>query len=45
MALVIESSEGILIKPAPEDPIEAACGFLGDSIPLARDLIKDHMKP
>jgi AbrB family looped-hinge helix DNA binding protein len=44
MALVIESSDGILIKSAPEDPIEAACGFLGGSIPLSKDLIKDHMK-
>ncbi len=44
MALVIESSEGILIKSAPEDPIEAACGFLDGSISLSKELIRDHAK-
>jgi len=43
-ALIIESSEGILIKSAPENPIEAACGFLGGSITLSKELIKDHLK-
>jgi AbrB family looped-hinge helix DNA binding protein len=44
IALVIESSEGILIKSAPEDPIEAACGFLDGSIALSKELIEDHKK-
>ena len=26
--LLFEGQEGLLIKPAPENPIEAACGFL-----------------
>jgi len=39
---LLELSEGILIKPAPEDPIEAACGFLEGDYSLTDDLIKEH---
>jgi hypothetical protein len=31
-----------LIKPAPEDPIDTACGFLDGDFSLADDLIKEH---
>jgi bifunctional DNA-binding transcriptional regulator/antitoxin component of YhaV-PrlF toxin-antitoxin module len=41
-ALIIESPEGILIKSAHEDPIEAACGFLGGAFSLTDELIKEH---
>lgn len=41
---ILEQSEGILIKPAPEDPIDAACGFLSGDFSLTDDLIKEHEK-
>ena len=39
---IVEQSEGILIKAAPEDPIDAACGFLQGDFSLTNDLITDH---
>ncbi len=39
---ILEQSSGILIKPAPEDPIDAACGFLEGTFSLTNDLIKEH---
>ncbi|MBN1103304.1 MAG: AbrB/MazE/SpoVT family DNA-binding domain-containing protein [Deltaproteobacteria bacterium] len=42
--LIIEESSGILLKPAPEDPIEAACGFLKGDFSLTRDLTEEHLK-
>ena len=39
---ILEQLEGILIKPAPEDPVDAACGFLEGDFSLTDDLIKEH---
>jgi AbrB family looped-hinge helix DNA binding protein len=39
---IIEQSGGILIKAAPEDPIDAACGFLEGDFSLTDDLITEH---
>jgi AbrB family looped-hinge helix DNA binding protein len=39
---ILEQSSGILIKPAPKDPIDAACGFLEGNFSLTNDLIKEH---
>jgi len=39
---ILEQSGGILIKPAPEDPIDTACGFLYGDFSLTDDLIKEH---
>ena len=44
MALIVESPDGIVIKPAPDDPIEASCGFLEGTFSLTEDLIKEHLK-
>jgi AbrB family looped-hinge helix DNA binding protein len=41
---LLELSEGILIKPAPDDPIDAACGFLEGDYSLTDDLIKEHQR-
>ena len=41
---ILEESGGILIKPAPEDPITAACGFLEGDFSLTQDLIREHRK-
>jgi AbrB family looped-hinge helix DNA binding protein len=41
---ILEEPNGILIKPAPEDPIETACGFLEGDFSLANDLVKEHRK-
>jgi AbrB family looped-hinge helix DNA binding protein len=35
---ILEQTEGILIKPAPNDPIETACGFLEGDFSLIEDL-------
>ena len=40
--LLFESKEGLLIKPAPENPIEAACGFIEGDFSLTKDLIQEH---
>lgn len=39
---ILEQPGGILIKPAPEDPIAAACGFLEGDFSLTDDLIQEH---
>jgi len=39
-----EDAEGILIAPAPEDPIEAACGFLEGDYSLTEDLTQEHRR-
>ena len=41
---ILEHPEGIVIKPAPEDPIEAACGFLEGEFSLTQDLLQEHEK-
>ncbi|MCU0579842.1 MAG: AbrB/MazE/SpoVT family DNA-binding domain-containing protein [Desulfobacterota bacterium] len=41
---LIEGPEGILIKPAPEDPIEAACGFITGDFSLTSDLLNERRK-
>jgi AbrB family looped-hinge helix DNA binding protein len=41
---ILERTEGILLKPAPEDPLEAACGFLKGNFSLTNDLRKEHLK-
>jgi AbrB family looped-hinge helix DNA binding protein len=42
MVQILEESEGIVIKPAPDDPVEAACGFLKGDFSLTDDLIEEH---
>ncbi len=41
---ILESQNGLLVKPAPEDPISAACGFLKGDFSLTQDLIDEHRK-
>ncbi|MBW1801400.1 MAG: AbrB/MazE/SpoVT family DNA-binding domain-containing protein [Deltaproteobacteria bacterium] len=41
---IIESQNGLFVKPAPEDPIEAACGFLKGDFSLTKDLMNEHRK-
>jgi AbrB family looped-hinge helix DNA binding protein len=41
---ILEQTEGILIKPAPEDPLETACGFLKGDFSLTDDLLEEHFK-
>ena len=41
---ILEEPGSIIIKPAPEDPIAAACGFLKGDFSLTEDLIKEHRK-
>ena len=41
---ILETRNGLVIKPAPKDPIEAACGFLEGDFSLTRDLIEEHQK-
>ena len=41
---IIEEPDSILIKPAPEDPIASACGFLKGDFSLTDDLIEEHRK-
>lgn len=42
--LILEQVEGILIKPAPDDPLETACGFLKGDFSLTDDLLKERRK-
>jgi AbrB family looped-hinge helix DNA binding protein len=42
--LILEEPSGVLLKAAPEDPIEAACGFLKGDFSLTRDLTEEHRK-
>ncbi|MFH1351724.1 MAG: AbrB/MazE/SpoVT family DNA-binding domain-containing protein [Pseudomonadota bacterium] len=44
MALIVETPDGIVIKPAPDDPIEAACGFLEGTFSLTEDLVEEHRR-
>ena len=39
---LLERDDGIVIKAVPEDPIEAACGFLEGNFSLTADLIEEH---
>lgn len=39
---LLEGPEGIVIRPAPQDPLEAACGFLQGDFSLTEDLIREH---
>ncbi len=39
---ILEEADGIVIKPAPEDPIAAACGFLKGDFSLTEDLVQEH---
>lgn len=41
---ILEEQDGILIKPAPEDPIETAWGFLEGDFSLTDDLLEEHRK-
>jgi AbrB family looped-hinge helix DNA binding protein len=41
-AHLIEGPDGIVLKPAPSDPITAACGFLEGDFSLTQDLINEH---
>ena len=41
---ILEEPGSIVIKPAPEDPVAAACGFLEGDFSLTQDLIKEHRK-
>ena len=42
--LLLETPDGIVIKPTPEDPVDAACGFLEGAFSLTDDLKKEHRK-
>ncbi|MEW6667545.1 MAG: AbrB/MazE/SpoVT family DNA-binding domain-containing protein [Thermodesulfobacteriota bacterium] len=41
---ILEEPDGILIKPAPKDPIESAWGFLEGDFSLTDDLLEEHRK-
>lgn len=41
---ILEEPDSIIVKPAPEDPIAAACGFLEGDFSLTDDLLKEHKK-
>ena len=41
---ILEQTEGILIKPAPENPLETACGFLKGDFSLTKDLLQEHFQ-
>jgi hypothetical protein len=41
---ILEDKAGIVIRPAPEDPIEAACGFIEGDFSLTRDLMEAHRR-
>ncbi len=41
---ILEQPDGIVIKPAPDDPIAVACGFLKGDFSLTEDLIEEHKK-
>ena len=41
---LLEQAEGLLLKPAPQDPLETACGFLQGNFSLTNDLLKEHLK-
>ena len=39
---ILENPDGIIIRPAPEDPIETACGFLEGDFSLTEDLSRER---
>lgn len=41
---ILEEPDSIVVKPAPEDPIASACGFLEGDFSLTQDLIEEHRK-
>ena len=41
---ILEELDGIMIKPVPDDPISAACGFLKGDFSLIEDLLEKHRK-
>jgi AbrB family looped-hinge helix DNA binding protein len=41
---ILEAQEGLVIKPAPDDPIEAACGFIEGDFSLMEDLLKERQR-
>jgi len=41
---ILEKSDNLVIKPAPEDPIAEACGFLEGNFSLTEELRKEHKK-
>jgi AbrB family looped-hinge helix DNA binding protein len=41
---ILEQKEGILLKPAPDNPLETACGFLKGDFSLTEDLLREHSK-
>ena len=41
---LIERPDGILVKPAPADPIEAACGSIEGNFSLTADLLEERRK-
>jgi len=41
---LVEDAERLIIKPVPDDPIEAACGFLEGDFSLTQDLLREHQK-
>ena len=41
---ILEKSGDLVIKPAPEDPIAEACGFLEGNFSLTEELRKEHKK-
>ena len=39
---ILEKSGTLIIKPAPEDPIAEACGFLEGDFSLTEELMKER---
>lgn len=44
MVQVLEEPDGIVIRPAPEDPIETASGFLEGDFSLTEDIREEHRR-
>ena len=42
--LLLEGQDGLVIRAAPENPIEAACGFLQGDFSLTKDLTQEHRR-
>ncbi|NIA10950.1 MAG: AbrB/MazE/SpoVT family DNA-binding domain-containing protein [Nitrospiraceae bacterium] len=41
---LVEDGERLIVKPVPDDPVEAACGFLKGEFSLTQDLLEEHRK-
>lgn len=41
---ILEESDSLIIRPAPEDPIAEACGFIKGNFSLTEELIREHKK-